>query len=203
MNDFEQMINKNYENFKNINNMIKVHCVLNPKKVGEAFGITNETSIINNLKDGRSISWWIEPSVVSFYNLKPNEDKNDLYDACLNIPNNKLIQNLLVGIKSLTKSGLDLQQSGFKGRGFKGLTIENRIESICTSIMLCDYHIITDIIDAPDIYFLPISSKELLLKYLLGSIKPGGIKRDVFYKIFFEKCLNQMLFDGDFELYKI
>jgi hypothetical protein len=149
-------------------------------------------SVVQNLKDGRSLSWWSELTICKLYDLVNNSDKNSLYDATISCPNSKIISEIKLGIKTLSKSGLDLMQSGFKGRGFKNITIDMKRQALTTSIILCDYHIIVDSIDSPVLYLTPVSSKEFLLNMIMNKIKLV-IKRQDFYPMFYGDTLQNLI----------
>jgi hypothetical protein len=212
MKSWDDMIQKNHENklklikeskFKyNFGNDLKplqkVKYEFNVSNIAKGWGIKNEAAVLNNLNDGRSVSWWLEPIVVEYFGMLDNGgDKNELYDAITKTEKNGMTTNLFVGIKSLTSSGLDLMQSSFKGRGLKNITREKRVEALVTSIELCSYHIITDIVDAPILYFIPVTSEELVSKFTQPkcSLAPS---RAAFYKMFFGKTLKELIENNEF-----
>ena len=92
-------------------------------------------------------------------------------------------------------------QSGFKGRGFKNITREQKVEALISSIELCNNHIITDIVDAPILYFIPLTSEELISKFT----QPGcslAPSRAAFYKMFFGKSLKELNKNNEFVFLK-
>jgi len=212
MKTWDNMIQKNRENklklikeskykynFENdLKPLQKVKYEFNVSNIAKGWGIKNEAAVLNNLNDGRSVSWWLEPIVVEYFGMLDNGgDKNELYDAITKTEKNGVITNLFVGIKSLTSGGLDLMQSGFKGRGFKNITREQKVEALISSIELCNNHIITDIVDAPILYFIPLTSEELISKFT----QPGcslAPSRAAFYKMFFGKSLKELIENNEF-----
>lgn len=198
---YEKMIENNHKNFKKTNVLKKFKCYIDPVKVATAFKTTNVEAITRNLGDGRSLSWYIEPTVCDAYKLSHSLDKNALCDATIQTKN-ILINEIKIGIKTLSKNGLDLLQSGFKGRSLSGIDKEARYRALCSSVFLCDYHIVVDSIDAPTFYFNPISSLELLA-LIIDQKLPLFLNRETFYNIFYGESLGKLLKRNEFEEYKI
>jgi len=198
---FNNMINKNYENFKLLNYIRPTQCIFNPQAIGDQF-LNGPSTVIGNLKDGRSGSWWFEGAACTIYNLTNIEDKNALNDGFFKNEGSMLQPETKIGVKTLSKNGLDLMQSGFKGRGFKGITKEKKIEALASSVILSDYHIIVDSIDSPIVYFNPISSKEIMM-YLLTNKMSLTIKRKEFYQLFYGDELNNLIKNNFFKIIKL
>ncbi len=195
---FEDMINKNLENFDKLFKPKKVKFNPDIKKLSEAYGGIELSDVVNNLKDGRSSSFWLELTATKIYNLQPVSNKNALYDASIKIQESRLLEEILVGTKTLSKNGLDLMQSGFKGRGFKDISKEDKMRALCTSLALVDYHIIVDTIDSPIILFIPIKTIKFLLKRSERKL-PLVYNRKTFYKDFFDKSVEELLENNEFE----
>lgn len=195
----ENMLRKNYENFEVLNKLKQFKFEQNIELTMEAYGTEDRDGVTANLKDGRSASWWGELTACNIYNLKHSPEKNCLYDASIPILCSPMGVNVLVGIKTLTKNGLDLMQSGFKGRGLK-ISQEMKYLALFSSIYLADIHIIVDIIDSPIIYFNPIKSLKIALLHLeLGKNFPLTFNRQTFYKTFYNKSFENLVIDGEFE----
>lgn len=196
----ENMIYKNGVNFKKLNDLKKIICILDPIDISNSFKTHDVDAMIENLKDGRSGSWWLESTISDAYNLTHSKDKNGLYDASIENINSTLVSQIRIGIKTLSKNGVDLRQSGFKGRGFKSINDELKRIALSSSIYLSDYHIIVDTIDAPTLFFNPIKSLEIM--YFLNNEKfPLVLNRDVFYKTFYEKSLDELLINNEYKNY--
>jgi len=197
---FEDMINKNHKNFKKLNDLKKIICILYPIDIANAFKTYDIDAMIENLKDGRSGSWWLESTISDAYGLTHSKDKNGLYDSSIENINSSLVKQIRIGIKTLSKNGVNLTQSGFKGRGFKGISAELRRIALASSIYLCDYHIIVDTIDAPTLLFNPIKSLEIM-HFLNNEDFPLVLNRDTFYETFYGKSLDDLLINNEYENY--
>ena len=100
-------------------------------------------------------------------------------------------------MKTLSKNGVDLMQSGFKGRGLKS-SKDMKYKALCSSFFLVDYHIIIDIVDAPTILFSPIKSLKLFILLINGHL-PLTFSRKTFYKTFYNKSVDELLAEGAFQ----
>jgi len=199
---YKDMIQNNIDNFKKLHTIQAIKFSYDAKELAKLFLTEDVDAITANLGDGRSVSWYAEPSIVTAYGLNINPNKNGLYDSSIST-NCKCFPDITVGIKSLSNNGLDLMQSGFKGRGFKGITKDQKYNALVSSIMLCDYHIICDIIDSPKmIYCTPLSSLQITYLIYTGVFTSLSLQRNAYYNMFFGNNLNTLDAQNFFYHYK-
>lgn len=198
---YENMIVKNHENLKNQNLQLKKYkCFYIAEKISKWQGASPE-SILVDLADGRTNTSTVENTARSLYGLKDPRNKNDIIDGYIEF-DTKFINRINIGVKTLSKSGLDLMQSGFKGRGFKGIPKHLKYAALFSSIQLCDYHIIVDSNDPPILYYSPVSSKDLISKFVIRNL-PLVLSRKEFYKEFYNIEIQDLPNDESYNYFEV
>jgi hypothetical protein len=199
MKAYTKMVRNSREDFKERSYIQPFISTVDVELLAKAFKFNNVEAAQHALADGRVSSTWQEFIAETIYNVTQNPDKNGVYDLYydFDVPFNNFKQSFRIGVKSLTKRGVDLTQSKWKGRDVK-LTHDQKMEAFISSVMTCDYHIVADINEPGTYYFLPVSSLEIIIKVKDGLIKNPVINRKDFYEIFYNKSLQNMIDDGDF-----
>jgi len=199
MKKFDEMIENNYNNLADQYSHIKLARIhYNVNKIAEAFGTDSQTAIAN-LQDGRSNSFWVEGTARNYYKIEDTGNKNSIIDGYITT-NHQFFKIMNFGVKTLSKSGLDLIQSGFKGRGFKAIPTPLKYQALYSSIQLCDYHIIADSVEAPIIYLVPLASKDLIAAFSVYNL-PLVLNRKLFYDVFLKIDINDLANSDRFEDY--
>jgi hypothetical protein len=150
---------------------------MNVNNIAQSLGLTDE-QVMKEFKDARVISRFSEYWAGRMYDyIKVDNTNNASYDGIIQ---NKLLGDIKVSIKSLTKSGVHFQQSKFIGSG-RICTNENLLQSLRD----INFVIVVDIINFPSIKFIPISSEILINLVNQKLLSCNGYNENKFYKTIF------------------
>ena len=134
--------------------------------------------VLKEFTDGRVISRFSEHWAAVLFEFEKSKNTNEKStDGKIVHP---LLGSIRIGVRSLTNSGIKFQDSKYIGSGRKCDD-----EALIESISKIDFEIVVDIIDFPQIYFVPINSKDLMDAFEAGKLTCNGLRRRLFYELFF------------------
>lgn len=143
----------------------RFHLSFDTQEIALALNIKVD-DVVNAFKDGR-VAWrFAEFWAGKLYGVIIGDGSTPIYDASRKDP---VTGGYEIAIRTIGKTGIKFQRSRNKGSGRTCTT-----ESLLADLKGVDYHIIVDMRAFPEVNFVPIRSKELILHVNRGNLTCSG-----------------------------